>query len=437
MAAYSGYSPATGISAVANATIDRFIPAKMLEVATYNAQLYNLCPHIQIPMGESQTVTFIKYNHLALPTAPLAEGDSGDPIAGTTSRVSCVTEPWGAWQIVSSLGQYIAKGSPVDIYATRQGVQAGRTIDREITRQLMGATTVYYPDAITARSGITATDTISYKLLRKVRAYMKRTGAPFYSGNKHVIVAGPEVCADLVTVDPTMINAIIYQKYEVLVSGEIGEIAGFRIVESNTIPQLANIVTAPTSGVTTVSGDTRIGADGYYYGVVTANDVDGVESGFYAASATRQVTSTSVIITLATPALPTGYYSFNLYLGYAATDVGPTLVIPTLIAERVAASTTYRISGDGLGSNGLAYSTTGRAVGLSPAAGVTVHPVFFFGSEFFKCTQIKKIETHRTSGPQKSDPLNRYQTLGWVIEGFRALITDQTFGGVIEVASQN
>lgn len=434
MAAYSGYTSATDTTAVANATIDRFIPAKMLEVATYNAQLYNLCPHVQIPPGESQTVTFIKYNHLALPTTPLAEGDSGTATAGTTSRVSCVTEPWGAWQIVSSLGQYIAKGSPADIYATRQGVQAARVIDREIVRQLMGATTKYYPGTITTRAGITSTDTISYTLLRKVRARMKRTGAPFYQGNKHVMVAGPEVCADLVTVDPTMINAILYQKFDILVSGEIGEIAGFRIVESNTIPQLTNIATAPTTAVTTVTGsETRMADDATYYVSVTANDTDGFETGFYPIGTGRVVATTNVIVTVATPSsLPTGYSSFNIYIGTASTGVGATL-----IKERAAANITYRISGNGSDTNGIAYSTTGRTVGISPTSGVTVHPVFFFGSEFYKCTQIKKIETYRTNGASKSDPLNRYQTLGWVIEGFKALITDQTFGGMIEVASSN
>ncbi|MDW5378964.1 hypothetical protein R6258_18810, partial [Halomonas sp. HP20-15] len=91
-------------------------------------------------------------------------------------RVTCVTEPWGAWQIVSSLGQYIAKGSPVDIYANRQGVQAGRTIDRKICRPLLRATTVYYPvSSYVTRASLTATDTISYRVLRRIRAYMKRT----------------------------------------------------------------------------------------------------------------------------------------------------------------------------------------------------------------------------------------------------------------------
>jgi N4-gp56 family major capsid protein len=432
--AYTGYTPATDTSAVANATIDRFIPAKMLEVAKYNAQLYNLCPHVNIPPGESQTVTFIKYNHLALPTTPLAEGDSGTPIAGTTSRVSCVTEPWGAWQLVSSLGQYIAKGSPADIYATRQGVQAARVIDREIVRVLNGATRLFYPDANLSRSTLGATDTISYKLLRKVRAYMKRTGAPFYQGEKHVIVAGPEVCADLVTVDPTMINAILYQKFDILVSGEIGEIAGFRIVESNTIPSFSALATAPTTAVTTVTGaETRADVDGNYYISVTANDLNGFEVGYYPIGTVRAIATTNVVLTVATPAqLPTGYGSFNIYLGTQADGSDATLQM-----ERAAVNTTYRISGNGSNALGIARSTSGRIVGVSPATGVTVHPVFFFGSEFFKCTQIKEIQTYRTSGAQKSDPLNRYQTLGWVIEGFRAVITDQTFGGKIEVASQN
>lgn len=430
MAAYSGYSSATDTTALANATIDRFIPAKMLAVATYNAQLYNLAEKVDIPPGESNTVTFIKYNHLALPTDPLSEGDSGSATAGTTSRVSCTTEAWGAWQIVSSLGQYIAKGSPADIYAERQGVQAARVLDREIVRQLMGATTVYYPGTITARSGIGANDTITIQLMRKVRARLKRTGAPFYSGERHVMVAGPEVCADIAVIDPTVINAAIYQKWDLLVSGEIGELSGFRIVESNTIPQLAAVATAPTTALASTTGSETALADASYYVSVTLNDTDGFETGFYPICTVR--TTSSQIVTVATPSLPTGYASFNIYIGTnsAGTDA-------KLIGERKAASTTWRITGNGAGSNNLTYSTTGRIVGVSPATGVTVHPVFFFGQGFFKCTKIKSITTYRTNGAQKSDPLNRFQTLGWVIEGFRALITDQTYGGKMEVASLN
>lgn len=432
--AYNGYSSATDTTALANATIDRFIPAKMLAVATYNAQLYNLAEKVDIPPGESNTVTFIKYNHLALPTSPLSEGDSGTATAGTTSRVSCTTEAWGAWQIVSSLGQYIAKGSPADIYAERQGVQAARVLDREIVRQLMGATTVYYPGTITARSGIGANDTMTIQLMRKVRARLKRTGAPFYQGERHVMVAGPEVCADIAVIDPTVINAAIYQKWDLLVSGEIGELSGFRIVESNTIPQLAAVATAPTTAVTTATGsETRAADDGTYYISVTLNDTDGFETGFYPVGTGRAIATTNVILTVATPSsIPTGYSSFNIYVGTNSSGAGATL-----IAERITAtSTTYRISGNGSGGS-LTYSTTGRVVGISPATGVTVHPVFFFGQGFFKCTKIKSITTYRTNGASKSDPLNRFQTLGWVIEGFRALITDQTYGGKMEVASLN
>ncbi len=434
MAAYNSYTGATDTTALANATIDRFIPAKMLAVATYNAQLYNLAEKVDIPAGESNTVTFIKYNHLALPSDPLSEGDSGSATAGTTSRVSCVTEAWGAWQIVSSLGQYIAKGSPADIYAERQGVQAARVLDREIVRQLMGATTVYYPGSITARSGIGANDTMTIQLMRKVRARMKRTGAPFYQGERHVMVAGPEVCADIAVIDPTVINAAIYQKWDLLVSGEIGELSGFRIVESNTIPQLAAVATAPTTGLDSVAGSEVTLATATYYVSVTLNDTDGFETGFYPIGVGRAVDGTAgkQVVTIATPSLPTGYSSFNIYIGTnsAGTDA-------KLIGERKAAATTYRIASSGTSTNNLTYSTTGRIVGVSPASGVTVHPVFFFGQGFFKCTKIKNITTYRTNGASKSDPLNRFQTLGWVIEGFRACITDQTYGGKIEVASLN
>jgi N4-gp56 family major capsid protein len=415
-----------------NATIDRWMPAKQLEVAKYTTQWYGLLPHVKIPKGESKTVTFHKYPHLDLPTSTLSEGSSGSSQQLSTERVSVSTQTHGAYVEVSSLAEYITRGSPLATAAERLGVQQARVIDREITRQAMGATTKYYPGSITARSGIGANDVITSTLMKKVRARLKRAGAHYYEGSKFVMICGPEVCADMRN-DTLFISAVTYQKWDVLVSEEQGEWHGFRVVESNTIPSFNYISTSPTFAQAATSGDTAV-ADDTWYGIVTANDDDGFETGFYAGSGAIGGGATSgEIITCATPAsLPTGYSSFNIYLGLES-DYSDC----TLQSEKVAANTTFRISGDGLGSNGIEYTSTGRVVGVSPASGIEVHPIWFFGSEFMKCTEIEAVKTYRTSGADKQDPLNRYSTVGWVMEGFAALITDQNEGGCIEVATLN
>lgn len=441
MAAFSGATGGTTASAVANATIDRFIPAKTLEVAKYNAVLYNLAKHVAIPAGESNTVTFIKYNHLALPLTPLAEADSGNATAMTTSRVSCVTEPWGQWVAISSLGEYISRGSPASVAAERLGVASARTIDREIVRQLLSGTTVYFPGSATARSGVTSTDVITTALMRKVRARMKRTGAPFYEGNKHALVCGPEVAADIQS-DATFVDAAVYQKYEILTSGEVGMWQGYRINESNTIPTLTNggahgaTVTTPAAAgsetaINTSGGNTVVDI------LITGNDADGFEGVFYTLVGNTTVANGDVV-SVALPALPAGVSSFNVYMTAQAAAT-PILTTLNLQSERLAGSTTYIISGNGVANagTGILVSTTGRAAGVPPGTGVTIHPVFFFGSEYFKCTEIGKITTPRTKGAQKSDALDRYETVGWKIEGFRTCITDHTFGGRMEVASLN
>lgn len=441
MAAFSGATGGTTTTALANATIDRFIPSRTLEVAMYNAQLYKLARKQPIPKGESNTVTFIKTNHLALPTSPLSEADSGNATAMTTSRVSCVTEAWGAWVAISSLGAYISRDSPAERAAQRLGVNSARTIDREIVRQLLSGTTVYFGGSATTRSGVGANDVITTALMRKIRARMKRTGAPFYSGNRHVLVAGPEVCADIAA-DQTVVDVSVYNNLEVLTSGEMGVWQGYRIVESNTIPTLTN---GGASGVGTpatpaASGsETAINTSGSSTVVdmlITSNDADGFENVFYTLLGNLTVASGDVI-TFTLPALPGTATSWNVYMTaqHAST---PDLTTLSLQAERLAAGA-YRITGNGLAAagTGILVSTTGRIAGVPPASGVTIHPAFFFGSDYFVCTEIGKIETPRSKGPQKNDPLDRYETLGWKIEGFRACITDHTFGGRIEVASLN
>lgn len=414
-----------------NATIDRFMPARQLEVARYTTQWYGLLPHVKIPKGESKTVTFHRYPHLALPTSTLSEGSSGTAQQLSTERVSVATQTHGAYVEVSSLAEYITRGSPLATAADRLGVQQARVIDREVTRQAMGATTKYYPGTITARSGIGADDVISSVLMKKVRARLKRRGAHYYEGNRFVMLCGPEVCADMRN-DTLFISAATYSKWDVLVSEEQGEWHGFRIVESNTIPSFVLL----SSTNATVTDEANAGSetdltDGTYYVIMTANDTSGFEVGFYAA---QTATLSGDVLQVITPAAPSGYSSFNIYVG-TSSDYSDC----SLQQEKAAASTTYRITGNGVANSGtgVQYVTTGRVVGVAPASGITVHPVWFFGSEFMKCTEIENVKTYRTSGADKADPLNRYSTVGWVMEGFAALITDQNEGGCIEVATKN
>jgi len=440
MAAFSNASGGTTTTQLANTTIDRYIPARTLEVAKYTAVLYNLARKEKIPKGESNTFTFIKTNHLALPTAPLAEADSGNATAMSTFRVSGVTEPWGAWVAISSLGAYIARDSPAERASQRLGVNAARTIDREGVRQLLSGTNVFFGGSANTRAGLGANDVITTALMRKVRARMKRTGAPFYEGNKHVIVCGPEVAADIMA-DQTAVDAAVYQKYDVLTSGEQGMWMGFRITESNTIPSLTNggahglTVTSPAASGTETAVN---GASTTYVDLmITSNDADGFEDVFYALYGTTTLASGDVVV-FTLPALPGTATSWNVYMTAQAATAAPELVTLSLQGERLAPGVIH-ITGNGLtaAGTGLLATTTGRIAGVPPATGVTVHPVFFFGSEYFTCTEIGKIETPRSKGPQKNDPLDRYETIGWKIEGFRFLITDHSFGGRMEVASLN
>jgi N4-gp56 family major capsid protein len=424
-------SSMTGKTQTANATPDRYMPLRALEVRDYNMQWYGLLPHVKVPEGNSDTVTFHRWPHLALPTAELAEGDNGTPQQLSTERVTCVLQTHGAHVKVSSLSEKITIGSPKAVAADRLGVQQARVVDREITRQAMGATTKYYPGAVTARSGLGVSDTISSVLMKKVRARLRRAGAPAYSGNRFVMIAGPEVCADMQN-DSLFLNAAAYQKWEVLVSSELGEWHGFRIVESNTVPSfvLLSSTNATVTDEATGSGETDLDDDTYYV-LMTANDTDGFETGFYAI---QSATLSGDVLQVITPAAPTGYSSFNIYVGTDSTGIDATLQY-----ERAAASTTFRITANGVAASGTAvtYGTTGRIPGVAPASGVTVHPVWFFGAEFMKCTELSKVQWHRVTTPDSNNPLLRYMSVGWVLEGFRALITDQSFGGCIEVATAN
>ena len=101
------------------------------------------------------------------------------------------------------------------------------------------------------------------------------------------------------------------------------------------------------------------------------------------------------------------------------------------------ASTAYRLSGDGLGTNGIAYTTTGVVAGTIPPVGVSVHTAYIFGNEYYSCVELKGIQVLRTpAGPQKGDELDQRRSIGWKAF-FKAVITNENFGARIEFASDH
>ena len=188
-----------------------------------------------IPMNGGKTIEFRKFASLPKATTPLTEGVTPD---GKSLNVTAITAT------VAQYGDYITQSDVLEltsidntiVEATKiLGRQAGLTLDT-ITRNVLqsGTNVTYCPKSdgseVTSRAGLDATCQLTVKVVQQVVAKLKGQNAPTING-KYVAIIHPYVAYSLMR-DPEWIDAHKYAQPDNLFTGEIGEIAGVRFVET-------------------------------------------------------------------------------------------------------------------------------------------------------------------------------------------------------------
>ena len=188
-----------------------------------------------IPKNGGKTIEFRKFASLPKATTPLTEGVTPD---GKSLNVTAITAT------VAQYGDYITQSDVLEltsidntiVEATKiLGRQAGLTLDT-VTRNVLqsGTNVTYCPksngDEVTSRTGLDATCQLTVKVVQQVVAKLKGQNAPTING-KYVGIIHPYVAYSLMR-DPEWIDAHKYAQPDNLFTGEIGEIAGVRFVET-------------------------------------------------------------------------------------------------------------------------------------------------------------------------------------------------------------
>lgn len=188
-----------------------------------------------IPQNGGKTIEFRKFASLPKATTPLTEGVTPD---GKSLNVTAVTAT------VAQYGDYITQSDVLEltsidntiVEATKiLGRQAGLTLDT-VTRNVLqsGTNVTYCPKSdgseVTSRAGLDATCQLTVKVVQQVVAKLKGQNAPTING-KYVAIIHPYVAYSLMR-DPEWIDAHKYAQPDNLFTGEIGEIAGVRFVET-------------------------------------------------------------------------------------------------------------------------------------------------------------------------------------------------------------
>lgn len=191
-----------------------------------------------IPANGGKTIEFRKFAPLAKAVTPLTEGVTPDGKSLTVTSVTATVSQYGDYITQSDVLELTALDNTI-IEATKLlGKQAGSTLDTVVRNVLQSGTNVTYcpkivsgaETAVNSRANLDATAQLTVDVVQQVVAKLRAQNAPTING-KYIGIVHPYVAYDLMR-DPEWIDAHKYAQPENLYTGEIGEIAGVRFVQS-------------------------------------------------------------------------------------------------------------------------------------------------------------------------------------------------------------
>ena len=194
----------------------------------------------------TDALLFVSFPDLAAATTPLTEGTVPTAQALTMSTVIVDTAQYGATVDVSDVAKYKSPVELAAIAAERVTYQAAQSIDQLSRDAIALGGTVKYAGSNTVRSGLAATDVVSSAELQKLRAQMFAAKIPFFAGSHYLLLIHPYVGYDLrndTTAPGGFMDVNRYSNPAAIMSGEIGMMHGFRIVEVNNAPTFSSTVT--------------------------------------------------------------------------------------------------------------------------------------------------------------------------------------------------
>ena len=191
-----------------------------------------------IPANGGKTIEFRKFAPLAKAVTPLTEGVTPDGKSLTVTSVTATVSQYGDYITQSDVLELTALDNTI-IEATKLlGKQAGSTLDTVVRNVLQSGTNVTYcpkivsgaETAVSSRANLDATAQLTVDVVQQVVAKLRAQNAPTING-KYIGIVHPYVAYDLMR-DPEWIDAHKYAQPENLYTGEIGEIAGVRFVQT-------------------------------------------------------------------------------------------------------------------------------------------------------------------------------------------------------------
>lgn len=197
----------------------------------------------------SDMLTFLTFPDLSstTPQTPLTEGSPPTARAITMTTVTVSTAQYGDLVNITDLAKVKAPKEIVGIATERVSRTAREVMDTISRDNIFMGGTAFYQSGDTARTGLATTDLLTHADLVLLRSTMKAANVPLPSDGYYKLILSINQTYDLISETTATSSFTELSKYTDRVSdvfrGEIGTIAGFRVIESDTAPTFSSTVT--------------------------------------------------------------------------------------------------------------------------------------------------------------------------------------------------
>lgn len=180
-----------------------------------------------IPKRSGDTVSFRRFNALALAKTPLVEGVTPEGQNLSLTKITATVAQYGSYVVITDLVNMMA----IDPVLTEAGIllgeQAGQTTESIVSDIIFAGTSVYRAGGV-ATQLLTAT-TISEADILAVSAMLKKANVKRFSDGYYHALVPIKVANDIRQLE-AWVKANTY-RHDGLVSGEVGVLHGIKFIE--------------------------------------------------------------------------------------------------------------------------------------------------------------------------------------------------------------
>lgn len=215
---------------IAELTVENkeFYEKALLKRLIGTTRLYGLAKKKVLPRKSGSTISWRRFEKLALPTKPLEEGVTPDPNNLKITEYKASVKQHGDYIEFSDLVDLVGIDPILTESSELFGEQIAEYIDGLIQTSLLNTANKFYGNGAVAKA---SAGTITIADLNKMKAWLQKCHVKPWENGKYLFIIDSEQEYDLKSISGSnLIETWKYADTTKIIEGEIGEFMGFRFV---------------------------------------------------------------------------------------------------------------------------------------------------------------------------------------------------------------